>query len=159
MTSVCLGVGCERQSKVRFGLAQKPLLLFRYRGGVRAEKGKAVESIAKQQTIQLSRLRLVDALPRFVEPLQGKGVIGESLVGIYVVRCKAHGLRRDLRSFFILPLCAVYDAQIDISWDIPRVALNRLLIRRCCFIQFSGYILVVVGGDSQLFPFAGMFPQ
>src|SRR5260370_37574704 len=102
MTAIRLGLGCERQPKVFIlGLARKPLLLFRHRGGVRAEKGKAVESIAKQQIIQFSCLRLVDALPRFVEPLQGKGVIGESLVGTYVVRCKAHSLPRDLRSFFI----------------------------------------------------------
>ena len=40
-----------------------------------------------------------------------------------------------------------------------RVALNLLLIRLCRFIQFSGYILIVVGGDRQLFPLAGMFPQ
>jgi hypothetical protein len=27
-----------------------------------------------------------------------------------------------------------------------------------CFVPFAGHILVVVGGDIQLFPFAGMFP-
>ena len=59
------------------GLARKPLLLFRHRCGVRSEKGKSVESIVECVIIQLSRLRLVDDLPCFVEPLQGKSVVGE----------------------------------------------------------------------------------
>ena len=63
--------------KFSFGLARKPLLLFRHRGGVRPEKGKSVESIVEYEIIQFSRLRLVDDLPRFVETLQGKGVVGE----------------------------------------------------------------------------------
>ena len=78
MTGIRLGVGCERQSKVLvIGLARKPLLLFRHRRGVRPEKGKSVESIVEYEIIQFSRLRLVDDLPRFVEALQGKGVVGE----------------------------------------------------------------------------------
>ena len=32
------------------------------------------------EIIHFSRLRLVDDLPRFVEALQGKGVVGEILV-------------------------------------------------------------------------------
>ena len=36
--------------------------------------------------IQFSRLRLVDDLPRFVEALQGKGVVGEILVPTYPIR-------------------------------------------------------------------------
>ena len=59
------------------GLARKPLLLFRHCGGVRPEKGKSIESIVEYVIIHFSRLRLVDALPRFVETLQGKGVVGE----------------------------------------------------------------------------------
>ena len=48
MTAIRLGVGCERKSKVLiFGLARKPLLLFRHRRGVRPEKGKSVESIVE----------------------------------------------------------------------------------------------------------------
>ncbi len=160
MTSIRLGVGCERQSKVLiFGLARKPLLLFRHRGGVRPEKGKSVESIVEYEIIQFSRLRLVNDLPRFVETLQGKGVVGEIGVQSCLIRCKAHGLPRDLRSFFILPLFAVHDAQIDIRSGCPRVALNLLLIRLGRFIQFPGYTRIVVGGDRQLFPLAGMFPQ
>ena len=84
MTAIRLGVGCERQSKVLIiGLARKPLLLFRHRRGVRPEKGKSVESIVQYEIIQFSRLRLVDDLPRFVEALQGKGVVGEILVRAY----------------------------------------------------------------------------
>ena len=80
MTGVRLGVGCERQSKVLFRLARKPLLLFRHRRGVRPEKGKSVESIVQYVIIQFSRLRFVDDLPCFIEALQGKGVVGEILV-------------------------------------------------------------------------------
>ena len=81
MTAIRLGVGCERQSKVLvLGLARKPLLLFRHRRGVRPEKGKSIESIVEYEIIQFSRLRLVDDLPRFVEALQGKSVVGEICV-------------------------------------------------------------------------------
>jgi len=69
MTSIRLGVGCERQSKVFFGLARKPLLLFRHCGGVRPEKGESIESIVECEIIQFSRLRLVNALSRLVETL------------------------------------------------------------------------------------------
>ena len=82
MTSIRLGVGCERQSKVLFGLARIPLLLFRHRGGVRPEKGKSIEGIVEYEIIQFSRLRLVNDLPRFVEALQGKSVVGEIAVVI-----------------------------------------------------------------------------
>src|SRR5277367_3741250 len=109
MTSICLGVGRERQSKVLFGLARKPLLLFHHRRGVRPEKSKSVESIVKYEIIQFSRLRIVDALPRFVEMLQGKGVVGEIAVRSYPLRRKAQGLPRDFRSFHILPLQTVHD--------------------------------------------------
>ena len=48
MTAIRLGVGCKRQSKVLiFGLARKPLLLFRHRRGVRPEKGKSIKSIVQ----------------------------------------------------------------------------------------------------------------
>jgi hypothetical protein len=56
-------------------------LLFRHRGGVRPEKGKSVKSIAECQILQFSRLRFVDAPPRFVETLQGKTEVGEIAVG------------------------------------------------------------------------------
>ena len=76
------------------GLARKPLLLFRHRRGVRPEKGKSVESIVQYEIIQFSRLRLVDDLPRFVETLQGKGVVGE----IVVRKLPRSGARRRLAS-------------------------------------------------------------
>ena len=113
MTGIRLGVGCERKSKVLIlGLARKPLLLFRHRRGVRPEKGKSVESIVEYAIIQFSRLRLVDDLPRFVEALQGKGVVGEIRVRTHTIRRKAQGLPRDLRGLLILPLCGVHFAQI-----------------------------------------------
>ena len=80
MTRIRLGVGCERQSTVLFGLARKPLLLFRHRGGVRPEKGKSIESIVESEIIHFSRLRFVNDLPRFVETLQGKGGVGEIVI-------------------------------------------------------------------------------
>ena len=55
-------------------------MLFRHRGGVRPEKGKRVESIVEYEIILFPRLRLVNALPRFVETLQGKSVVGEIAV-------------------------------------------------------------------------------
>ena len=54
--------------------------------------------------IQFSRLRLVDDLPRLVEALQGKGVVGEIRVPTYSIRRKAQACLRDLRGFLILPL-------------------------------------------------------
>ena len=56
--------------------------------------------------------------------------------------------------------CAAYTMpKLPYAAVFPRVALNLLLIRLGRFIQFSGYIPIVVGGDRQLFPLAGMFPQ
>src|SRR5271155_3477120 len=159
MTSKCLGVGCERQSKLLFGLARIPLLLFRHRCRVRSEKREGIKSVVDQEIIQFPRLRLVDGLPRFVEPLQGKGVVGEIAVGSYWIRGNARALSCNFRSFFVLPLSAAHDAQIDIGTGCPWVALNRSLKRLRRFIQFSGYIRVVGGGDIELFPLAGMFPQ
>ena len=53
MTAIRLGVGCERQSKILFGLARKPLLLFRHRSRIRSEEGKSVESVVEREIIQL----------------------------------------------------------------------------------------------------------
>ena len=70
MPAVRLGIGCEPQSKVLvFGLARKPLLLFRHRRRVRPEKGKPIESGVELVIIQFSRLRLVNDLPRLVKTL------------------------------------------------------------------------------------------
>ena len=63
---------------VLFGFARKPLLLFRHRRGVRAEKGQSVESIAEYVIIHFSRLRFVDDLPRFVEALQGEQAVAKA---------------------------------------------------------------------------------
>jgi hypothetical protein len=45
--------------------------------GIRTEKGQSIHSVAEYVVIAFSRLHLVNALPRFVEPLQGKGEVGE----------------------------------------------------------------------------------
>jgi hypothetical protein len=105
MASICLGVGCERKSKVLvIGPTRKPRLLFRRRGGVRTEEGKSIESIVKCEIIQFSCLCLADDLPRLVKAVQGKGVVGEIRKPTYVIRSKPHGLPRDLRGLLILPL-------------------------------------------------------
>jgi hypothetical protein len=111
------------------------------------------------EIIQFSRLYLVDDLPRFVKALRGKSQVREIYVNGCHIRCKAQTLLQGLRGFLILPLRGVHVAQIAIRSVFPRVTLNHLLIRLRGFIQFSGYIQVVVGGDLQLFSLAGMFPQ
>ena len=111
------------------------------------------------QIIAFLRLHLVNALPRFVEPLQGQGEVGQIGVSNWIIRCESQGLPGDLRSFFILPLLAAYAAQIVVRSGIPWVALHGLLIRLGRFIQFPGDIRIVEGGDAKLFPFAGMLPQ
>src|ERR1700683_1516876 len=91
--------------------------------------------------------------------LQANGVIDETLVGTHSIRCKAQGLFHDLSGFLIATLFGEHHAQTNVRSKFPWVALNLLLKRLGRFIQFSGYILIVVGGDRQLFPLAGMFPQ
>src|SRR6266700_3883769 len=78
MTTISLGVGCERKSDVlKLGLACKPSLLFRHRGGIRGEKGKSIKNAMEIQIIYSLRLRLVDDLACLVEVLQGNGAVGE----------------------------------------------------------------------------------
>src|SRR5208282_5602854 len=98
-------------------------------------------------------------LPRFLEALQGKVVVGEIAVPIDTIRRKAQTLLRDLRGFFILPRFGIHEAQIDVRWHLSWVALNLLLISLGRFLQLASYKLVVGGGDRQLFPLAGMFSQ
>src|SRR6266853_2243384 len=99
MTTVSLGVGCECQSKALiFGLARKPLLLFRHRCGVRAEKAKSVDSIVEYEIIQFSRLRLLNDLPRFIEALQGEQAVDKIGVGGNIIRGEAEALAIGLRS-------------------------------------------------------------
>ena len=130
MTAIRLGVRCESKSKVLiFGLTRKPLLLFRDRRGIRPEESKSIETFVEWIIIHhFSRLRLVNDLPRLVEALQGKGIVGEIPVHTDIIRRKAHGLPRDLRGFLILPLRDEHSAQIAISFGFPRIALNLLLI-------------------------------
>src|SRR5947209_11832672 len=140
MTSISLGVRCERQSKVLiFGLGCKPLPLFRHHLGVRAEKSKSVQSGREYVIIRFSGLFFVDDLPRFVKTLQGKGMVGEILIQSYFFRCKADALPRDLHGIFISPLCGEYYAQIVIRRNFTRVATNLFLISLGCFVQVSSY--------------------
>jgi hypothetical protein len=67
------------------------------------EKGKIVEFIVEVVIIQFSCLRLVEVLPRLVEPLQVKVVLGETHVQTSIVGCHAHGLLQDPYGFLILP--------------------------------------------------------
>src|SRR6266480_7620384 len=95
MTVITLGVGRERQSPIlKLGLSCKPMLLFGHRGRVCPEKGKIIERTVKHKIIHFSCPCLVDDLPRFVEALQSKGVVGEVGVRIFSIRCKARALHR-----------------------------------------------------------------
>ena len=109
--------------------------------------------------IQFSRLRFVDDLPRFVEALQGDQTVAKVFVGGNTIRGEAEALAIRLRSPLILSLRSVHVAQIEMCSGFSRVALNLLLKRLGCFIQFSSDTRIVLGGDHQLLPFAGMFPQ
>ena len=111
MTSVGFGVGCQRKPLVLFGLARKPLLLFRHRRGIRTEKAKSVESIAEYVIIQFSRLRFVDDLPRFVETLQGDQAVAKVCLGGATVWGEAEALAIRLRSPLILSLPCIHVAQ------------------------------------------------
>ena len=84
--------------------------------------------------IEVSRLRLLNYLPRFVEPLQGKTVVGERIVQIHSIWRKAHGLVRDLHGFLILPLSGQYHAQTVVRIGFPWVAVNPLAIYLGCFV-------------------------
>jgi len=65
----------------------------------------------------------------------------------------------ELHGFFILPPFGVHYAQHAVSFAVPRVDLNLLLIRPGRFIQFPIHSPIVDTGDPQFFPFAGMFSQ
>ena len=78
MTSVCLGVGGERKSKVLvLGLAANHCCCSTIAAESAPRKARAYRALWNGSIIQFSRLRLVDDLPGFVEALQGKGVVGE----------------------------------------------------------------------------------
>src|SRR5947207_9948862 len=103
MSCKTLCVVVERQSPIlKLWLSCKPMLLFGHRGRVCPEKGKIIERTVKHKIIHFSCPRLVDDLPRFVEALQSKGVVGEVGVRIFSIRCKARALPRNLRGLLIL---------------------------------------------------------
>ena len=107
MTAIGLGVGCESQPIVLFGLARKPLLLFRHRRGVRAEKGQRVKSIMEYVIIQVSCLRLATDLPYLVEALQGEQAVRKVFVGNYKIRARRWLSRYDSVAFSYFP-CPEY---------------------------------------------------
>jgi hypothetical protein len=61
----------------------------------------------------------VDDLTRFVETLQGKGVVGEIAVPNSLVRCKAQGLSRDFSD--AIRKAEILLSQIDSRWLITRI--------------------------------------
>jgi hypothetical protein len=92
MTRVGLGVGGERKPHVlNVGLARKPPLLFRHRRGVSPEKSQSVESVVEHESIQLSRLRLLNDLPPFIESLQGEQAVAEFRICAETIRSEAEG--------------------------------------------------------------------
>ena len=112
------------------------------------------------EIIQFSRLRLVDdsAAPR--------RSVARRAVSLARLRIVCYPIRRKAQACFVISAafsycpCPEYTLpKLPYAADVSRVALNLLLIRLGRFIQFSGYILIVGGGDRQLFPLAGMFPQ
>ncbi len=115
--------------------------------------------VVRLPIFEFSCSRLTNDLPRFIEPLQGKGVAGENVVQNRLIRCKPESLRRRLRRFLILPQFTVHKPQIAIGFGFPRVALNALLIYLDRLIQSAGYMPIVVSSDRQTFPFTGMLPQ
>src|SRR5580693_362400 len=101
----------------------------------------------------------MEKLSGFIESLQSQGIVCEILINLDRIWCKQRRLLGSLRGFFILPERSEYNTQIAVRSVIPRVALNHLLICLGGFIQFSSYVLVVVGGDRQPFALAGVFSQ
>ena len=101
---------------------------------------------------------LLDDLPYLLEALQGEQAVAEVLKWADIIRGEAQAFAMRLRGLLILPQRGVHVAQIGMCSGVSPVALDLLLIRLCRFLQFPGYILIVVSGDGQLFPLAGMFP-
>jgi hypothetical protein len=66
-------------------------------------------------------------LARFVEALQGKGVVTEIYVHGYIMGRKAQALSSDLGCLFVLPLVSEYGAQIVVCCTFPWIGLNLLL--------------------------------
>src|ERR1019366_9312703 len=151
VTDIRLSVRCESESIVLIGrLARKPELLVSHRRGVRSEKGKSIESVVESVTIQVSRLRFVNNL---------SSLVSEALVPSVATLYNAQPLADELHGLLISSLFGVSDAQTDIPYNFPGVALDLLLKCLGRFIKLSGYMPLVSCHDLQLFPLAGMFPQ
>ena len=101
-------------------------------------------------TIQFSSLRLLDYLPCFVESLQGEQIVAEIFVRGGIIRVKADVFAIRMRRLLILPLLAVYEAEVRICGALSRVARNYLL-KGCAASPVARYILIVVSRNSQFF--------
>src|SRR5215469_173468 len=154
MTSVCLGVGCERKPNVLFRSAPKPLLLFCYGRRIPAKKIQSIEGIVKHEIVLVSRLHLLDGLARFVKPLRSKQAIEDVTVCVDIVRVEPQVLAIRLCRFLKEPLIFVHTTEKQI-WS-ARVVLDCLLSGLCRLVQFPRYIEVVVSTDCELFALAGV---
>jgi spermidine/putrescine-binding protein len=104
MARVCLGVGCERKPLVLIiRPTLKPLLLFRHCRGIHPEKSKDIEIKVENVIVQLSRLRLTDDLPHFVESLQSEQAVGAIGVRGDIIRGQSKSFAVRFRRFLPLP--------------------------------------------------------
>src|SRR5215469_15830332 len=159
MTGVCLGVGCERKTKVLLRFARKPLFLLRHSGGIASKERQRVKRVTTYKIIQLSLVRLLERLLRFIETLQAEQVIREISIRGDIIRGEAEALASNLRCFLVLPLGAVKVAQVEMGSVVPWVAGNPFLICLCRSIQLARYALIIESSDPQPFTLAGMLSQ
>ena len=143
------------------GCPCKPLLLFRHSRGIRSKKSSEHrERCAGYESSNFRRVRLLDDLPGFVEPLQGEQAVDEIAYGT-----RLSGARRRLsairfsRLFILVLVRRTRCPDRDMPCNLAGSACDFLLISLRRFLQFPGYVLIVVGSDSQLLPLAGMLSQ
>ncbi len=113
----------------------------------------------KQEVIQLLRVRLLNGLLGLVEVLQSKKAVGKIRIRGGVVRSKTETLVVSFRGFLVLSQLRVRISQIKMRPKLPRVILNRLLIRLYGFIQLPADAQIIIGADVEFFTLAGMVTQ
>ena len=118
-----------------------------------------IDSIVKHEIIQFSGLRKLNGLPRCVVPLQSEQAVHQINIGGDIVRSEVETLPISSKSILMLALKQVSVAQMKMCPVIARIGLDFLLIRLRCFLQFSGHVAIVVSGDNQFLPLAGMVSQ
>src|SRR5438128_12659204 len=97
MSGIRLCIGCERKAVVLFGLASEPVLLFLHGRKICAKRTQSIEIIAQYYIIQLSRLRPLDCLSCFVEPLQGEQAVDKDCVREAIIGGQVEALAMGLR--------------------------------------------------------------